>query len=95
MTGSADRNAERVPIDDWDAVVATLGEFADELRETDDGVVCEFDQGARFAVSGDGTVEAGMPLHDFAGGADTLVVDHDAGSITVVGDGTEYTFRRP
>ncbi|WP_049899248.1 hypothetical protein [Halococcus agarilyticus] len=90
MTDPTDTNRE-VPIDDWDAVVATLDEFA----KTDDGVVCESDRGARFAVSVDGTVEAGMPLHDFAGGADTLVVDHDDGSITVVGDGTEYTFRRP
>ncbi|EMA44444.1 hypothetical protein [Halococcus saccharolyticus] len=76
-------------------MVATLDEFANELAKTDDGVVCEFDQGARFAVSADRTVEAGMALHDFAGGADTLVVDHDAESITVVGDGTEYTFRQP
>ena len=95
MTGSAGKNSERAPIDDWNAVVSALDEFADELRETDDGVVCEFDQGARFAVSADGTVKAGMPLHDFTGGADTLVVDHEGGSITVVGDGTEYTFRRP
>ena len=95
MTTPTDPNAEEVSIDDWNAVVSALDGFADDLRETGDGVVCEFDQGARFAVSADGTVKAGMPLHDFIGGADALVVDHEGGSITVVGDGTEYTFRRP
>jgi hypothetical protein len=95
VTTPTDPNAEEVSIDDWNAVVSALDGFADDLRETGDGVVCEFDQGARFAVSTGGTVEAGMPLHDFAGSAETLVVDHDDGSITVVDDGTEYTFRRP
>lgn len=53
-----DANGTEIPLDDWDAVVADLREFAD-------------------------------------GGARTLVVDHDGGSITVVGDRTEYAFRRP
>jgi len=90
-----DEDTDELSIDDWNAVVSTLDEFADDLHETDGGVTCEFDRGARFAVFEDGTVEAGMPLHDFAGGAETLVVDHDSGSITALGDGTEYTFRRP
>jgi ribosomal protein L21E len=96
MSDEVDANGTEVSLDDWGAVVANLREFADECRETDERVVCEFGQGARFAVAADGSVEAGMPLHDFAdGGARMLVIDHDGGSITVVGDGTEYTFRRP
>jgi hypothetical protein len=96
MDDGTGANDMQVPLDDWDAVVSRLREFADECRETDDGVVCEFGQGAQFAVSADGTVDAGMPLHDFANSSvHTLVIDHDGGSITAVGDGTEYTFRRP
>lgn len=93
---SENHGRDELALADWNAVVSTLRTFADDARETDGGVVCEFDGGAEFAVFEDDTVEAGMPLHDFADGrVERLVVDHDEGSITVLGGAVEYTFRRP
>ncbi|QSG05354.1 Uncharacterized protein HSR121_1007 [Halapricum desulfuricans] len=51
---------------------------------------------AHVAVSRDGTLKTGMPLHDFVyDEAVTIVVDHDAGTLTVDADTVSYTFRRP
>jgi hypothetical protein len=50
---------------------------------------------ARFAVTRDGRVEAGMPLHSFSGDAETLRFDHDEGVIGVSAGGVEYEFRVP
>jgi translation initiation factor RLI1 len=37
-----------------------------------------------------------MPLHDFAhDNTAVIVVDHDAGTLTVEADSVSYTFRRP
>jgi hypothetical protein len=36
-----------------------------------------------------------MPLHEFAGDADRLVFDHDAGELHVEREDGRYTFRRP
>ena len=77
-----------------------LERFAPEVTERDDGtLVATFGGTAHFAVEPDGTVDAGMPLHDFDGPAERLAVDHDEGTMEVTfttGDGAVvYTFRRP
>jgi hypothetical protein len=47
-------------------------------------------------LSRDGTLQTGMPLHDFTHD-DTVavVVDHDTGTLTVDAETVSYTFRRP
>ena len=49
---------------------------------------------ARFHVARDGRVDAGMPLHDFDGHADALLLDPAAGRIRVAGS-VSYEFRFP
>ncbi len=69
--------------------------------ESVDGVeraVCDFGR-ATFAVTAEGRVEAGMPLHGFEGHADRLVFEADepagADAVRVVGPDLEYVYRRP
>jgi hypothetical protein len=96
-----DGGAERVRLEDWGTVVDHLDDFClgGECSAEDDRVVCEFPN-ARLAVSRDGTVETGMPLHTFEReGVETLLVDHERGELTVAANGEderlEYTFHRP
>ena len=77
-----------------------LGRFAPDVAERSDGtLVATFGSTAHFAVEPDGTVDAGMPLHDFAGPAERLAFDHEDGVIEVTfetgDDAAVYTFRRP
>ena len=88
---------ERVRLDDWDAVSHELRRFGEsgDVTVDDDRLRIDFGS-ARVEVSRDGSVKTGMPLHDFEReGAAQLVVDHDAGTLTIDGDGVTYTFRRP
>jgi hypothetical protein len=86
----------RLQFDDWDRIVEELERFgAPELSTDEDTVRLEFDV-AHIAVSRDGDFDAGMPLHGVDGDtAESLVVDHDADSITLQGESFSYTFRRP
>jgi len=75
---------------------------ADAVSERDDGtLVAEFRGVTHVTVRPDGRVETGMALHEFAGPADRLVFDHDAGELHVERadgsgeSGISYTFRRP
>jgi hypothetical protein len=61
----------------------------------DGAVVADFRGVTHVTVHPDGRVETGMPLHEFAGVADRLVFDHDAGELRVEREDTSYTFRRP
>ena len=74
------------PIEDWEAIVAGLERFTDErgaVLETDEGVAYEAGS-ARFEIQRNGTVSAGMPLHDLDGmEAAALRFDHSNGTITV------------
>lgn len=96
-----DGGAERVHLAEWETVVDHLDEFClgGEFTENDDRVICEFPN-AKVAVTRDGTVETGMPLHAFErDGVDTLLFDHERGELTVRSNGDdtrlEYTFHRP
>jgi hypothetical protein len=86
---------ERVPVEDWAAVEAALRGFDADVETSENRLVlCA--GSARFAVSRDGTVETGMPLHGFtASGVDTLRVDHEAGHVRVSTGDVEYEFRVP
>jgi hypothetical protein len=82
---------------DTEAVRRNLERFAgaDRVSERDDAVVADFRGVTHVTVHPDGRIETGMPLHEFAGTADRLVFDHDAGELHVEREGTSYTFRRP
>ncbi|PSQ05671.1 hypothetical protein BRC92_02190, partial [Halobacteriales archaeon QS_4_69_31] len=58
-------------------------------------VVADFRGVTHVTVHPDGRIETGMPLHEFAGDADRLVFDHDAGELHVEREDGRYTFRRP
>ena len=88
---------ERLRLDDWDAVCDALRRFGEpgDVTAGDDRLRIDFGS-ARVEVSRDGSVKTGMPLHDFEReGAAQLVVDYDAGTLTLDGDDVRYTFRRP
>lgn len=89
-----------VPIDDWTTLCGELEAWCGdrgEFRETDrDGVataVCDFGGSTRFVLTREGRVEGGMPLHEFEGTAESLVVGDDA--VRVIAGQTEYVYRRP
>ena len=83
-----------VSVDDWDAVERGLRGFDGEVEADDDRLILRRGS-ARFAVSRDGTVETGMPLHSFSGEAETLRFDHEEGTIGVSAAGVDYEFRVP
>jgi hypothetical protein len=86
--------AERVPIADWGAIETNLRRFAPDVDDHGPKLVARMGV-ARFTVARDGHVTAGMPLHEFAGHADSVVFDHDAGVIRIERAGLTYVFRRP
>jgi hypothetical protein len=98
---TADGGGRRVAIAEWETLSEHLEQFCDGAQFSVDAglATCEFAT-ARFTVSEDGTVEAGMPLHAFEReGVDSLLFYHDRGEVVVEADDDEthlrYTFRRP
>ncbi|RKD95802.1 hypothetical protein [Halopiger aswanensis] len=87
----------RVHLSDWDAVREQLRRFGEPGDVTADGERIRVEFGsAHVEISRTGRVSTSMPLHDFErDGPVDLVVDHEAGSLTVEGDDVSYTFRRP
>ena len=87
----------RVELDDWDTLSTELRRFGQPGDVTVDAERINIDFGsAHVEVTRDGTVRTGMPLHDFAHDRTAvLVLDHDAGTLTVDADSVDYTFRRP
>jgi len=88
---------ERVRLHDWDAVCDELRRFGEPGTVTidDDRIRVDFGS-AHVELSRDGHLQTGMPLHDFEReGAAELLVDHDAGALTIDADDVTYTFRRP
>jgi len=94
----AESDTESVDPADGEAVRHALERFAGSsaVSERGDGsLVADFRGSTHVTVRPDGTVETGMPLHEFSGVPDRLVFDHDAGDLRVERDGVSYTFRRP
>lgn len=91
-----DSDFERVPIDDWPAVVDAVERFApDGDVETDDDSVSATTGSARIRITRDGAVETGMPLHGFAiDGIEAVYVDAERGLLQIR-EGVDYEFRRP
>lgn len=92
-----DETDDPIPLSDWDRLEAELRELHGTVTASDDRI--ELKSGsARFAVTRDGRVEAGMPLHDLTTGSVTaLAVDDERGAIRLVTDDEEtaYEFRIP
>jgi hypothetical protein len=83
---------------DTEAVRDHLERFAGDEAVTeraDGAVVADFRGVTHVTVHPDGRIETGMPLHEFAGRAERLIFDHDAGELHVERDDGRYTFRRP
>lgn len=94
----ADGGYETVPLSDWEAVEAHLRRFADGGRVVADEERIALSVGsARFAVTREGHVETGMPLHEFTKDeVESLRFDHGSGVVQVHGaDGLAYEFRHP
>ncbi|MFB6296709.1 MAG: hypothetical protein ABEH66_07735 [Halobacteriales archaeon] len=89
---------ERVPIEDWGAIESHMRRIAGRGSiETSDVEIAVRSGSARFAVTRDGEVDAGMPLHAFeTGDIDALYFDHGRDRIRVYGsEGLAYEFRKP
>ena len=88
----------RVPIGDWAEIESHMRRIAggDSLAATDAEIVLRAGS-ARFRVTRDGEIDAGMPLHSFeTGTAAALYFDHDRDRIRVYGpEGLAYEFRKP
>jgi len=88
--------SERLRVTNWERLVEELERFdaAERTVETD-SVRLSFDR-AHLTITREGRFDAGMPLHEVSGEtADTVTIDHTAGTVTLAGDSFEYTFRRP
>lgn len=87
----------RIPLGEWGTLTDELRRFGrgGDVTATTDRIRIDFGS-AHVAVTRDGTLRTGMPLHDFAhDDAAAVVLDHDAGTLAVDADGVRYTFRRP
>ena len=89
---------EKVPLGDWDTVVSALAQFGSDgsVDQQDDRITVQTGS-AHVTVTRDGTVETGMPLHDFTTtGVEALYLDIEGGRLQIrEDDGTDYEFRRP
>jgi len=89
---------ERVPIDDWAGIESHMRRIAGRGSiETSDAEIAVQSGSARFAVTRDGGIDAGMPLHAFEkGDIEALYFDHGRDRIRVYGSGgLAYEFRKP
>lgn len=87
----------RIELSDWDQLTEHMRRFGTAGTVTADDEHIHVDFGsADVELSRDGTLRTGMPLHDFAQDeTGAIIVDHDAGTLTVESDDVDYTFRRP
>jgi hypothetical protein len=87
----------RVTLSEWDTLSTELRRFGRGGEVTADEERIHIDFGsAHVEVSRGGTLRTGMPLHSFAYDSPAaIVLDHDAGTLTVEADTVSYTFRRP
>lgn len=94
-TADSDGDGGRIPIEEWDRVVAALEDFgAPRVRTTDEEIRLEFDR-AHLAVGRGGAVDAGMPLHATEATAEWVEIDPEADTVTLGAPALSYTFRRP
>lgn len=87
----------QITLSDWETLKEELRRFGTtgEVTIGDGRIVVDFGA-AHIEISRDGSLETGMPLHDFAqSDISGFVLDHDAGTLTVNTGDVNYTFRRP
>jgi hypothetical protein len=86
----------RVPLAEWERLRSAFASYCSgEFDATGDRLACRRGSAA-FTVHRDGTVDAGMPLHEFTReGVTELGFDADAGEILVLAPDTRYVFRHP
>jgi hypothetical protein len=96
MSESPDDRYEMVRLAEWERLHDALDRFCNGRVQADaQRIACRMGS-ATFAVTRDGTVEAGMPLHQFDGEhVDALGFDPDGRSILVTGPDVRYVFRHP
>lgn len=92
-----DEEYDMVPLSDWERVREAFERFCDGTLVEDDGRIECRSGAATFAVTRDGVVDTGMPLHEFGReGVEALGFDHGNGAIVIRGtDGLRYVFRQP
>ncbi|MFC3958059.1 hypothetical protein [Halovivax cerinus] len=89
--------ARRLQLGDWDPLVEELRRFGatGDVTADDDSIHLSFGTGS-VALERSGHVSTGMALHTFEYDGDVnIVVDHEAGSLTIDSGSVTYTFRRP
>lgn len=96
---SEDDRFERYPLADWSAVESALDQFGSRgtVEDHDDGITVRTGS-AHVTVYRDGSVETGMPLHDFEfDDVEALYLDADDGRLRIRDEetGLSYEFRRP
>ena len=88
---------DAIPLTDWGQVESALRGLDGTVTASDDRL--ELRSGsARFAVTRDGKVDAGMPLHDLqTDDVVALTFDHERPAIRLetAEDGVRYEFRVP
>ena len=90
------RMTPRVHLNEWDTLSTELRRFGQsgDVTLTDDRIRIDFGS-AYVEVTRDGALKTGMPLHDFTyDNTDIIVVDHEAGTLTVEANTVNYAFRR-
>jgi hypothetical protein len=91
-----DERFESIPIAEWERLEGALRAWCDGPVEADDAAIDCRAGAARFRVTRDGRVEAGMPLHELSReGVDAVGVDPDGRALLLSGEGVRYVFRHP
>lgn len=87
----------RLKLSEWDRLTEHMRRFGQtgDVTTGEDLIRVDFGS-AEIEVYRDGSLRTGMPLHDFAQEETVaVVVDHEAGTLTIDSDAVSYTFRRP
>ncbi|MEF8894293.1 hypothetical protein, partial [Halodesulfurarchaeum sp.] len=83
----------RVQLNEWETLIDELRRFghSGDVTATDDQIHIDFGS-ASVELSRDGILQTGMALHDFTyDDTVAVIVDHDAGTLTVDADTVSYT----
>lgn len=90
-------SGESVARSDWSTVVVAFRGFFEPLGEvvaSEDGVEFKADI-TGLALRQDGTSKSFMPLHDLEAAWETILFDHEACEVRLIGAGATYTYRVP
>lgn len=93
---TAGERFETIALTEWTRLERALRDWCDgPVTADDDRIDCRPGV-ARFTITRDGRLEAGMPLHELEReGVASIGVDRDARELLVSGEGVRYVFRHP